>query len=498
MEAEGLEIKATKLEKDLICSKCISNQQILKSTGVFGWKMLDSYYESTVDDALIPDIDQIESIVELLQIEFQGINVGKIAIYETLIKYKKSHLEFSFEELQHFRVSFINCCKVIMAATRFLKSNHFDVLICYSPQYGIPGSFSEVASKLGIRTIFIEGSSSNIERYSRLRMWDWKEHGLNQPGLSNLDEFTYFRPRVSTVIRVLSQIYEISRARAFSVYSTKRRGLNTRAFFNIKTDTKVILVCMSSYDEVFSGYVVGAIAPHRYNGSVFVDQISWLRSLIDWASIHPEIAIIIRPHPREVSNKRESRVADHVEASRLVFSDLPENVSIDWPDLKVSLYDHFRSVDVVTTGWSFSGIEAMLRGIPLVTYDSTIATYPEEIHFSGKSASAYFENLENALREDKSLKRSLNAIRWLSYLSERGTVRNGGLLEDRLIFLKFRPMARIFRSRFIVNSYIKTIKNMEARVHPPKTDKSKISRILDGSRTSLFSAEHLKKIDIEE
>ena len=58
-----------------------------------------------------------------------------------------------------------------------------DVVICYSLQYVITGVFAAVAAREGIRTIFVEGSANDVERYSHLRMWDWGTHGLNQPAL---------------------------------------------------------------------------------------------------------------------------------------------------------------------------------------------------------------------------------------------------------------------------------------------------------------------------
>ena len=486
MESEGLEIYSDEIEKKAVCQKCIQNSSIIGRKSDFEYEFLDDFYLSDIDDSLIPRFNPTTPITELIEYKFQNLEVGKIAIYETLIKYKKNNHFLNDRELAYYLQSIENCVRIVIAANRFFENKSFDILVCYSPQYGVPGIFSEVAKSIGLQTIFVEGSSSNIERYTRLRIWNWQVHGLNQPGLQAIKEFDEYKMKFWTVLRVLRQIREIPSARSFSVYSSRSTGQKTHAYFDIEENKKILLVCMSSYDEVFSGITLGKILNHRYFGEVFLDQIAWLNSLKVWAALRPDVHVIVRPHPREIANKRESEVADHVNEWKKAFETLPRNVHIDWPEFNYSLYDHFKSVTAVTTGWSFSGVEAMLRGIPLVTYDFKIATYPKSIHLTGESETKYFQNLDLALTQRKSKRYTIGAIRWLAFLSEQGTFKLGGLTEDRFFVLKNKWLQKIFRSRYLVTTYTRVLRFLELSQKPSSRDRDRLINILSGKSSSLF------------
>jgi hypothetical protein len=309
---------------------------------------------------------------------------------------------------------------------------------------------------------------------------------LNQPALYASEEFERYKMRFWTVLRVLRQIREIPSARSFSVYSSKGTGKKSHVYFDIEKNRKILLVCMSSYDEVFSGMTLGKISNHRYFGEVYLNQIAWLNRLKVWAELRPDVDVIVRPHPREVANKRESQVAGHVNEWKKVFETLPKNMHIDWPEFKFSLYDHFKSVSAVTTGWSFSGVEAMLRGIPLVTYDSKVATYPKSIHMTGESEAEYFQNLDLALTQEKSIRNTLRAIRWLAFVSEPGTIKLGGLTEDRFFLLKVKWLQKVLRSRYLIATYTGTLRFFELGQKPNSRDRERVINILSGKSSSLF------------
>ena len=488
MESEGMKIISNKVQKDAVCQKCIQNSSLIRRKSEFDYKFLDDFYFNSRDESTLPQFESAVPITELLKFKFQNFEVGKIAIYETLIKFKKNNLLFDARERAYYLQSIENCVKTVIAADRFFKCNSFDKLVCYSPQYGVPGIFSEVAKSIGLQTIFIEGSSSNIERYTRLRIWNWQIHGLNPPGLQALEEFDEYKMGFWTVLRVLRQIREIRSAKSFSVYSSRSTGKKTHEYFKLEKNRKLLLVCMSSYDEVFSGMTLGKIEDHRYYGEVFLDQIAWLNSLKAWAELRVDVEVIVRPHPREIANKRESEVAGHVKEWKKVFENLPKNMHIDWPEFSYSLYDHFKSVNVVTTGWSFSGIEAMLRGIPLVTYDSKIATYPKSIHLTGESEAEYFRNLDLALSGGKSTRNAIRALRWLAFLSDRGTFKLGGLTEDRFFLVKNKWLQKVFRSKYFIANYTRILRFVELGQKPNRRDRKRVINILSEKSSSLFKS----------
>jgi hypothetical protein len=50
-----------------------------------------------------------------------------------------------------------------------------------------------------------------------------------------------------------------------------------------------------------------------------------------------------------------------------------------------------------------------------VTYDANMPSYPQDIHYTGRSKSEYFANIDRALAEGWRLENAINGFRWLAY-----------------------------------------------------------------------------------
>lgn len=450
MEAAHVDVGDDQSVKDRICTRCIGNSEILKKA--FRALEFSAIEDYPLDDVPEPRVAVPENPEQMLDCTVDGVEIGRIALYETLIKFKKFNMELSPVERVHFEASFLNALKVLRQATAVLRAEKPDVVVCYSPQYDIPGVFAAVAAREGIRTVFIEGSSNDVERYSHLRMWDWDTHGLSQPAISVPDRFAAYKLTAEGAGRARRLMDIRARAAAFSAYTSAARNASPYEVFGLDKNRKYILMAMSSYDEVYSGYIIRRLPRTRFEGRVFKNQIEWLKETIDWAAFHPEIQMVVRPHPREFPNKREGVSSPHVKEWAPILASLPPNVKIDHPDMKFSLYDHLEHADALVTGWSSVGVEALSKGLPVVTYDEALPTFPKSIHYSGSSKAEYFENILRALKDTDRERHTQDALRWLAYTCEVGTVRIGGRFNDRFpIFtkLKARRYLREFGSRWV-------------------------------------------------
>jgi hypothetical protein len=162
-------------------------------------------------------------------------------------------------------------------------------------------------------------------------------------------------------------------------------------------------------------------------------------------------------------------------------------VSIDYPEDEISIFDYYDQVDAYTTGWSSTALEAMVNGVPAVTYDSGMPSYPASIHFTGTSKEEYFHNLEVALTNGRNVENSINAINWWALIFAKGTVRLAGRLQEH---------------RFIKHSYVFVIavKILErllprishkidmriSRYAPVSLDSEKLNTLLDEGKPDLF------------
>jgi hypothetical protein len=474
MEAAQLSIHSTSEEKADICRRCIHNRELLKrNAGDVKFKLTEDYFDAPDDDIECPQENEA-----ILEFEKDGIPLGRLALYETLIKFKKSNMIWADLERRYFEVSFRNSLKVLKQAEAAIKTERPDVIVCYSPQYVIPGIFAAVARRENIRVIFIEGSSNDVERYSHLRMWDWETHGLSQPALAASDRFDRYQLTKDGAKRAERLMKVRANATAFSAYTSGSTNASPYSVFNLDKTRKYFLMAMSSYDEVYSGYMIDKLPLSRFEGQVFKDQTEWLKATVEWFARHPELQLVVRPHPREFPNRREGVLSSNWKEWSRVLENLPINVKIDHPDLKFSLYDHLSHASVVITGWSSVAIEALSKGIPVVTYDEKLPTFPFSMQYTGSTAEAYYENILKASADTRFEHFKSEAKRWLAYTSEVGTVEIGGRIDDRL------PILKKFKTRRLLTEPIS--RHLDVRLQPSQRDVKKIMSLVLGEGTSLF------------
>jgi hypothetical protein len=482
MEANNISVDANLQIKSDVCKKCITSSKVLDITGGARTKNLPS--PSDYERSKIFDLLASINYDRLTDFEFMGICVGRIALYETLIRFKKVDLVLNSSEKVYFKIKVAQVMEMVAISFSVLKKENPDVVVCYSPQYSITGAFSAVCKQKGIRVIFMEGSGNISERESHLRLWDWETYGLTQPAMFHLEQFHKFSLTPKRKLRAQIQLSKITSGDSYSVYSPKKIGISIFDYFGFDRTKKLLLLSMSSYDEVYSAFILGAFPQEKYLGKVYENQVEWVQKTILWATKN-NIQLVIRPHPREFPNKRESFTAQHTDQWSEVLKNLPDCVRIDHPEMGLSIYDHFREIDAITTGWSFTGIEAMCEGIPLVTYDNRLPSYPSEIHFSGTDETTYQENLSKALLMGRSHEIQNNGLRWLAFLAEKGTIE---ILSPKAQFLG--KMVKISSNLFYIDLALRVLRRLARALivflPPSKRDLARIELLLKGDSKDLF------------
>ncbi len=474
MEAAALTIDSTAEERAVICRKCVQNRELLASdSDDIKFKLIESYGDSSEEDIDCPQVTDA-----ILKYENDGVPLGRLALYETLIKFKKSNMILTDFERRYYELFFQNALKVLKQAGAAIKAEKPDVVVCYSPQYVIPGIFSAVAKRENIRVVFIEGSSNDVERYSHLRMWDWETHGLSQPALAALNGFDKYTLTEDGARRAERLMAVRANATALSAYTPASTNASPYDVFGLDKTRKYFLMAMSSYDEVYSGYIIDKLPSSRFEGQVFRDQTEWLKDTVEWFSKHQELQLVVRPHPREFPNRREGITSPNWKEWSSVLQDLPPNVKIDHPDLKFSLYDHLSNASVVITGWSSAAVEALSKGIPVVTYDEKLPTFPLSMQYTGSTVEAYYENLLKAYADTRVEQFKNEAKRWLAYTSEVGTVKVGGRIEDRF------PLLKKIRARRLLTEPL--CRYLDIKLPPSRVNVNKITSLVLGKGTSLF------------
>ena len=80
-------------------------------------------------------------------------------------------------------------------------------------------------------------------------------------------------------------------------------------YYKIPKNSKILLATMSSYDEVFSAFVINKFPKSKYVSTVYKNQFEWILDTINFVSTIENVYLIVRVHPRTFSNKRENVIS---------------------------------------------------------------------------------------------------------------------------------------------------------------------------------------------
>lgn len=103
----------------------------------------------------------------------------------------------------------------------------------------------------------------------------------------------------------------------------------------------------------------------HYSTNAFASQRDWLECTIRWFAGRPELQLVIRVHPAEVTGSPASRqrAADEITAD---FPELPPNVRVIPPTSAVSTYRLAQRSDCAIIYATKTGIELAAIGIPVI------------------------------------------------------------------------------------------------------------------------------------
>jgi len=489
MESQGVEADSSPSERQKVCRSCKASTRLLAKSFEHKTIELDSFLESG-------DIDWASDLVEKAQPESylnllaDSFEIGRLCAYETLIKFKKTTTNLNSLEFSHFKDRLLNGALSLRACQRIFGRETYDAVLIYSPQYSANTMCAEVALSRNIPVYFTEGSSNISERYRAIRIWSWKRHKLVNPALNYWNSSTP-SPSSEERRRIEQHFLEIKRGRSFGVYSrTSRKKLDIRKKFKIEDSTKVLLATVSSYDEAFSAMILGAFPEQKFKSDVFESQFDWIENLIDWVKNRIEVHLIIRLHPRDLPNRRESVTSEQIHSWETTLRNLPSNVSIDHPLDGIPIASYIGTVSALTTGWSSTAVEALMENVPVVTYDANLPSYPKEIHLSGRSPEEYWMNLDHSLTAELRIDTRSELINWLNLNFNLGTVRvNGRLLDEPAVQKHIGLYLLVGGITKLFPAISRRLDLILAKFFPKGADSSKLNTVLNEKLDSLYDVQ---------
>jgi hypothetical protein len=421
MSAYGVSFTASDAKKESICKRCTRNRRIIREQ----FKLTDA---DLADLTSAEDISYADATVEevtrenFLDLTLEGVEIGRIALYELLLHNKKSDLIFSDAEWTRYKASLKNSLVVFRLAQKILTLHSPDRVVVYNSLYSVNRVVCDLAERKGITSYFLHAGDNLSKRLETLIVARGNPFSYYERLREKWNDIKDQPCSPLAMRRATDHFLEVIKGKSMWAYSTAPNGsVDLRKVFDIPNGCKVICATMSSEDERFSGEVTKVL---RIGSQLmFPKQVDWIKSLISFVESREDLSLVIRVHPREFPNKRECVLSEHAKMLQIVFSALPKNVRINWPTDGVSLYDLASVADVIVNAWSSAGKEMAWLGLPVVGYSDELTLYPANLNYVGTTESDYFQKIEQALAVGWDPERIRAVYRWCAIEYELSSLR---------------------------------------------------------------------------
>jgi hypothetical protein len=130
----------------------------------------------------------------------------------------------------------------------------------------------------------------------------------------------------------------------------------------------------------------------HYQANAFPSMLDWARKTIAYFARRPELELLIRVHPAEITGVMPSR-EPFVEAIAATFPELPPNVHVIPPESRISTYAAMERCNAVLIFGTKTGVELAATGVPVVVAGEAWVRN-KGITLDAESEEGYFELLD--------------------------------------------------------------------------------------------------------
>lgn len=446
MSAAGLTAESSLATRRQVCVACRKRKNILAREFDFNTHILEEYVsESDLQFAQ----DQSKSVdrENWMKLEIEGIPIGRYAAYEFLLHYKILGTDIPENLFPYYVDQLKLSITTLLASKKAMEDLKPDVILTYNRLYGVNHAFLAVAEQRGIPTYSLQGGGHITFHSESMTMYKNSQslfQVLDSPewSISQDEPITNIQAELVT-----SHLLGLLNANSAFAYSSSFQAISPESLreqLKIRTGSRVLLIPMSSEDELNAAELADFLPDRSNRPNLFEDQFTWIRYIFDFASRNPELTFILRLHPRMYPNKREQILAPVVEKVDELVKAAPENVVINYPTDSISLYDLLQIIDVVLGYRSTVGVEAAAFGIPVVSpANRDFFTYPHNISLTATTEDEFDEYIYLALKNGWSFENVRKAYRWLAFLFTRVATDLSGSVRSKPIAV--RPKKPGFR-----------------------------------------------------
>lgn len=439
MSAAGLTAQSSTKKKLQVCSACKKRRNLIDKEFPFTQANLDSFVDKS-DIELAKHLVDSTNLTNWTQLELHGIPIGRYAAYEFLLHYKILGTNIPESLFGIYLDQLRSSICTLLASEKILDFYSPDVVLTYNRLYAINHAFLAVAEKKGIPTYSLQGGAHITHHSETLTMYKDSLslfQVLDSPSWTKDQQLPIDLASAELVATHLVGLLQASSAFAYSSGFEALGPQQLREKFRIAEKSQVLLIPMSSEDELNAAELADFLPDRSGRQNLFPDQFSWIRHLFTFAGEHPELIFILRLHPRMFPNKREGMLAPVVAKVEELIKEAPANIRFNYPSDDISLYDLIQIIDVVLGYRSTVGVEAAAFGIPVVApANKDFFSYSKSIGTTSATISDFNESILKALETGWSIENVRSAYRWFSFLFQSVAIDLSGSVNSKPVAIR--------------------------------------------------------------
>lgn len=417
MTSAGLNFASSNKEKFNVCHSCRLARTNLLSKSEFKINFIEQFFlENSLDDK--NNILANVNITNWHQLIIDAIPIGRFASYEFLLEHKIHPKDMTEKLWPQYFAHLEQCVLTYLALNNLLRSDKPDVGFVYNNLYSVNHIFESVLNLSGIPTYRIHGGFDVRNIHETVSISQGVSVVLNA---NKSEEWANSRQQIlgkDQINEVFLNQMSLLKSKSVLTYSKEISHVDQNSIrdkYLISRSQKILICATSSADEMSALSFVDNTINNPEN-LIFVDQIDWLKDITEIAKRRSDYHILIRIHPREFPNHRDSKKSNHAEALINALVDLPFNVNVIWPSDDVSIYDLIKVVDVLLTGISSVGGEFLAFGIPVICHESSkLKAYPPECVSTVLRREDYEDLIDATLSKGVGLTDVVMYFRWKNF-----------------------------------------------------------------------------------
>jgi len=362
-----------------LCNDCLgSAHKMFSSLGVRVHRF--STYVDYAETRWASGVSENIPINEISKYEYDGMAVGEHALAGTLRFFARGSFSGQPNAEPIFRRFFNAALLSTIAAKNLFSRNRFKTAVFHHGIYVPQGLIGEVCRKMGVGVV-------NWNPAYRRQCFIFTHHDTYHHEL--LKEPTSLWENIEWDKVIETKTLEYLKSRWY--------GTKDWIYFH-ENPCEELDVIAKELGVDFSKPCIGMLsnvvwdAQLHYRANAFSGMLNWVERTIQYFINRPELQLIIRIHPAELSGGLPSRqlLLDEI---RALFPKLPQNIFIIPPQSNISTYAAMLQCNAVLIYGTKTGVELTSLGIPVIVAGEAWIRN-KGLTFDANSAEEYFAHLD--------------------------------------------------------------------------------------------------------